>query len=149
MARFYGIAQTAEVVLVAATAKTVIQLIAPANHRVVLTGWGVFFDGTSANAEPVQVRLLRQTSAGTMSSLTPVKMDGSLAETILTTSQHSASAEPTAGDVVDIIECHPQGGFEKLFPLMQEIIIQGGGRVGLELTAPANVNVRAKFIFEE
>ena len=78
MARFNGIAQTAEVALSAAVARTVIQMVAPANHRVVLTGWGVYFDGTSANAEPVQVEIVLQTTAGTMSALTPAKKDTSL-----------------------------------------------------------------------
>jgi len=149
MARFNGIAQTAEVALSAAVARTVIQMVAPANHRVVLTGWGVYFDGTSANAEPVQVEIVLQTTAGTMSALTPAKKDTSLPETLLTTAQHSASAEPTTTDVLDVIECHPQGGYEKAAPLMTEIVVGGGKRIGIRCTAPAGVNVRAKLEFEE
>jgi hypothetical protein len=149
MARLNAVIQTAEVALSAATAKTVIQLTSPSNHRVAVLGWGVFFDGTSVTAEPVQVRLLRQTSAGTMSALTPVAMDGSVGETIQSTAQHTASAEPSSGNVVDVIECHPQQGYEKIFPMGQEIILAGAGRVGIECTAPATVNVRAKIFFEE
>jgi hypothetical protein len=149
MAAFQGIAQTAEVALSAATAKTVIQLVAATNHRVKVLRWGVFFDGVSVSAEPVQVRLLRQTTAGTMSSLTPVKLDDSLAETLQTTAQHTATAEPTAGDVVDVVEVHPQSGYEIIYPLGQEVIIGGGDRLGIECTAPAGVNVRAKIVFEE
>ena len=149
MARLNGIAQTAEVALTAATAKTVIQLVAAANHRVAVLGWGVFFDGTSVTAEPVQVRLLRQTTAGTASALTPVALDGSVGETIQTTAQHTATAEPTAGNVVDVAEVHPQQGYEVIYPLGQEVILAGGGRVGIECTAPAGVNVRAKIRFEE
>lgn len=149
MARLNAIAQTQEVALSAATAKTVIQITAPANHRVAVLGWGIFFDGTSVTAEPVQVRLLRQTTAGTMSALTPVALDGSVGETIQTSAQHTASAEPTAGNVVDVIECHPQQGYEVIYPLGQEVILQGAGRVGIEVTAPATVNARAKIRFEE
>lgn len=149
MAAFLGIAQTAEVALTAATAKTVVQLVAAANHRVKILRWGVFFDGTSVTGEPVQVRVLRQSTAGTMSSLTPVKMDDSLAETLLTTAQHTATAEPTAGDIVDIAEVHPQASYEIIYPLGQEIIVGGGDRLGIECTAPAGVNVRAKIVFEE
>lgn len=148
MAGILAFAQTAEVALSAATAKTVIQLVAATNVRVKLKEWGVFFDGTSASAEPIQVRLLRQTTAGTMSSLTPVARVP-ITETLQTTAQHTATAEPTAGDVLDVIECHPQGGYEKLFAPGDEIIIPGGGRVGIEITAPATVNVRAKFGYEE
>jgi hypothetical protein len=70
-------------------------------------------------------------------------------ETIQTTASHTATAEPTAGDVLDAIEVHPQSGYEKIFPLGDEIIVPGGGRVGIECTAPAGVNVRAKIAFEE
>lgn len=142
------IAQTSEVALSAATAKTVVQIVAATNVRVRVLGWGVFFDGVSTTAEPVQVRLLRQTSAGTMSSLTPTKL-GTGSETVQTTAQHTATAEPTAGDVLDICECHPQSGYEKLYPIGYFPILPGGGRVGIEVTAPATVNVRAKIIFEE
>jgi hypothetical protein len=149
MAAFQGIAQTTEVTLTAATAETVIQLIAATNHRVKILRWGVFFDGTAVANEPVQVRLLRQTTAGTMSSLTPVKLDNSLGESLQTTAQHTATAEPTAGDVVDVVEVHPQSGYEIIYPLGQEVIIGGGDRVGIECTAPDGVNVRAKIVFEE
>ena len=148
MAGIQVFAQTAEVALSAATAKTVIQIVAPTNQRLKLKEWGVFFDGVSGTAEPVQVRLLRQTTAGTMSALTPVSRVP-ISETIQTTAQHTATAEPTAGDVLDVIECHPQGGYEKIFAPGDEIIMAGGGRIGIECTAPATVNVRAKFAWEE
>ena len=44
MAAFIGIAQIAEEALVAATAETLIQLVAAANHRVKILEWGIFFD---------------------------------------------------------------------------------------------------------
>lgn len=142
-------ANTAEVALSAATAKTVLQVTAPTNQRVKVLRVGIFFDGTSPTAEPVQVRVLRQTTAGTMTSLTPVKTDGSLSETIQSTAQHTASAEPTAGNVLEALEIHPQGGREIIYPFGQEPIIQGGGRLGIELTAPAVVNCRTYMICEE
>lgn len=149
MARFFGTAQTSEIALSAATAKTVIQLVAATNHRVVVKRLGVYFDGTSTTAEPVQVRVLRQTTAGTMSALTPVKLDDSIADTLLTTAQHTATVEPTAGDVLDVCEVHPQQSYEWIYPLYEEPIIGGGDRLGVECTAPATVNVRCKIVFEE
>ncbi len=149
MAAFQGQAATAEIALTAATAKTVLQLVAAANHRVRLLSFGIFFDGTSTTAEPVQVRLLRQTTAGTMSALTPTKRDDSIADTLLTTAQHTATAEPTAGDVLEAIEVHPQQGYQCFYPMGAEVIIGGGDRLGLEVTAPAAVNCRALFVFEE
>jgi hypothetical protein len=148
MAGLVCIAQTTEVALAAATAKTVLQIVAPANQRLHIKRWGVFFDGVSSTAEPVQVRLLRQTTAGTMSALTPVMLCAG-SETVQTTAQHTATVEPTAGNVLDIAEVHPQSGYEVVIPFDQVIEVPGGGRLGLEVTAPAVVNCRAKIIFAE
>lgn len=150
MAGLIGIARTNEVALSAATAKTVLQLIAPANQRLKLLRWGLYFDGTSATDEPVYVRLLRQTTAGTMSALTIVKNNAGDAETLQGTAQHTATVEPTASDVLDSVNIHPQGGgYEVIFPVGQEVVISGGGRLGIECTASATVNVTAKFVYEE
>lgn len=148
MAGILCIAQTAEIALSSATTETVLQIAAPTNQRLKLKRWGVFFDGVDSAAEPVQVRLLRQTDAGTMSSLTPVKQVAG-SETVQTTAQHTATAEPTAGDVLDMAEVHPQSGFEVIIPFDMPIEVPGGERIGIECTAPAAVNVRAKMIFEE
>lgn len=150
MASLICVATIAEQALGAATAETVLQIVAPTNQRVKVLGWGVFFDGTSVTAEPVQVILTRQTGAGTSSANTPVRLDGSLSETIQTTARDTFTAEPTSDDAtIDVVEVHPQQGYEKLYPLGQEPIIDGGGRLGIKCTAPAAVNCRAKIIFEE
>ena len=148
MAGILGVVNTPSVALTAATAKTVLQLTAPANHRVKVLGWGVFFDGTNTAAVPVIVRVLRQTTSGTTTAITPLQVVP-VAETILTAAAHTATIEPTASDVIDEIACHPQQGFEVKFPMGQEIIIAGSGRLGIECNAPAGVNVRAKIFFEE
>ena len=148
MAAVIGVATTAEVALSGATAKTVLQLVAASNHCVKVKSWGVFFDGVSVTAEPVQVRLLRQTDAGTMSALTPVEKTIT-GVTLQTTAQHTATAEPTAGNVLAAREVHPQSGYQEIFPAGDEIIIGSAGRLGIECTAPAGVNVRAEITFEE
>ena len=152
MANFQGFATTAEVALVASTQKTVLQLVAPANHRGKLLGWGVFFDGVAAADEPIEVVIQRQSDAGTMSANTPKKRDDSLAETLQFTAQDNASAEPTSGDILWAGEIHPQTGYEKLYPLGQEPIIGGGDRMAIRCTVPsgsAGVNARAYMHFEE
>jgi|WetSurSiteA1Bulk_404760.scaffolds.fasta_scaffold28621_2 hypothetical protein len=151
MAGIIGIARTNEVALAASTAKTVLQLAAPANQRLKIMRWGLYFDGVSASDAPVYVRLLRQTSAGTMSSLSIVKNDASIPETLQATAFHTATGtEPTASDVIDSINIHPQGGgYEVIFPVGQEVIVSGGGRLGIECTAGASVNVTSKMVYEE
>jgi hypothetical protein len=148
MAAIRAVALTDEIALSAATAKTVIQITAPSNQRVVVKEWGVFFDGIDPLAQPVQVELAKQSTAGTMSSLTLAKITPG-SETVQTTASHTATAEPTESAVLDTVEVHPQSGYEKIFPLGEEIIVAGGERLGIVCTAPAAVNVRAKIKFEE
>jgi hypothetical protein len=149
MAAFQGIATIAEQALAAATQETVLQLVAAANHRVKVLRWGIFFDGQTVADEPVQVVLQRQSDAGTSAANTPTKVDDSLAETLLTTARDAVSAEPTSGDVVGAYQVHPQSGYAEIFPLGQEIIIGGGDRLGIRVTAPDVVNCRAFIHFEE
>lgn len=148
MAGITCIAQTAEVALTADVLKTVLQLSAPTHQRLRIKRWGVFFDGAATTDPAVQVRLLRQTDAGTASSFTPVKQVAG-SETVQTSAQHTATVEPSASDVLDIAEVHPQAGYEVIIPFDMPIEVPGGGRVGIECTAPNAVNVRAKIVFEE
>lgn len=148
MAGIIGVANTAEVALAAATAKTIVQIVAASNDNVLVKEWGVYFDGVAPTAEPVQVRLLRQTTAGTMSALTPVQRKGP-AVTLQTTAQHTATVEPTAGNVMAVREVHPQAGYQEKFAPGEEIEVTNGGRIAIECTAPAIVNVRAEIVFEE
>ena len=138
-------ANSGEVALTAATAKTALQVVAAANHRVKVLGFAVFFKGTSATDTPVKYRILRQTTTGTMSAGTAgtylSKNNDGDDETVQTTVQHTATVEPTPGDVLEFGEIHPQTGARWFYPLSQELIIKGGGRVGVELTAAQNQTV--------
>lgn len=150
----YQAAPSAEIALAAATAKTVLQVAAPANQRVKLMAFGVYFDGVSTTAEPVQIELVRQTTAGTMTAITAAtneltKRDPSLAEAVQATAAKNATAEPTTTDIVEARECHPQQGLEVWYPIDREVLIQGGGRLGLRITAPAAVNCRPYMALEE
>lgn len=148
MAGIKVIAQTSEVALGIATTKTVLQIVAPTNQKLVVKSWDVSFDGISATEAPVQVELVRQTDAGTMSALTPVKKVPT-SETIQSTAQHTATAEPALGDILSSKEVHPQTGYEKIYMPGDEVIVGGAGRLAIRCTAPAAVNVRANIEYEE
>ena len=148
MAGLLCIAKTTEVELTAATALTVLQIAAPANQRLIVKRWGVFFDGISGVEEPVEVNLVRQTDTGTMTSITPT-IQGIGSETVQTSASHTATVEPTAGDIIDSVEVHPQSGHEIVLPFDSQILVPGGGFLAIVCTAPATVNVKAKIIFEE
>lgn len=135
----------AQVALVASTAKTVLQLVAPTNQRLFVFRWGIFFDSVAAGAG-VLVKLVRQTSAGTATSVTLVRL-GPIAgsETLQSTAFYNASAEPTTTDTLDIV----QGAIDVFRPQGNELIVPGGGRIAILCTANVAVNCVAKFEYNE
>lgn len=140
-----------EVALSAATAKTVLQVSTASGTnlpRALVKQWGIFFDGTATTNEPVVVKLIRQTTAGTGTTVTPVAV-GDSADTILMTGAYNFSAEPTSGDVLKVVEVHPQSGYSEILPLGMEIVVKANTRLGIVATAPANVNCHAFFWVEE
>lgn len=135
------IASTPEVALVGATAKTVIEITAAANHRAILHDIGFFFDGVSVTNEPVVVELIRIGTTGTGSALTLQKRDPDYSETIQTSAKYNLTVEPTGITVLKRWNVHPQSGYEIIIPLGKEIPLPGGDLIGLRFTAPDAVNV--------
>lgn len=144
MAQLFGRANTPQVALSAATAKTALQLIAAANHRVNVQRISVSFEGVSTTDAPVQVDIYRQSTAGTVSALTLVKENSGDDETLQTTASHTATVEPTNGDLVERRLVHPQSRAD-----FGPFIIPGGGRLGVVLTAPNAVDAVVAAKFEE
>jgi hypothetical protein len=148
MAGIKAVAQTDEIAT-GTSKKTLLQLIAASNHRILVKEVSISFDGTSPTAAPILVEVARQTDAGTASSLTPVKIDQDGDETLQTTAQHTATAEPTEGDVPMREKVHPQGGYTWQAPFGGEIVVNGGDRLGVVVTSGASVNAVARVVFEE
>jgi hypothetical protein len=166
MAGIRFIAQTTEQALSASTAKSLISVVAPANRRVKILGWGVYFDGidttileTAADTTTkpsVEVVLTTGTSAGTFTDTLGAKdTHGSLTEmsglgaTIQSTAKTTVSIEPTATGVFDMAEVDQTNGETFYFKEGQEPIINGGSFAAIECTSPQNLNARAKIICEE
>lgn len=144
------IAPLGEISLSAATARTVLQIQAPAQQKVKVVELALFGKGTSGGDTPIYGRCLVQTTAGTMSSLTLVKNYGGDDETPQTTASHSATGtEPTASDVKRPFYFHPQSGLILPFPPEREIIIKGGTRLGIELTAAQAQTITGWVLLEE
>lgn len=137
-------ANTGQVACTAATAKTVLQIVAASNHRVTNLFFLVSLEGTSATDAPAQIRILKQTTAGTSSALTLVKDCDTDDETLQTTAIHTATVEPTASDVKVTEFVHPQTA-RQFGPFR----IPGGQRMGVEVTVSANVDVVARAWGEE
>ena len=111
--------------------KTLLQLIAPANQRLKILEIGIGFHGVVNTNQPIQVDLVRQSTAGTMTSLTAVPIDEDTTETPQATAGHTATVEPTAGNVLATWPIHPQTAMIYTFPKGDEIVVKGGSRLGL------------------
>jgi len=138
--------------LTTTSAKTLLQIVAPANQRVLVKGVSVSFKGITPTDPPIKVDVLRQTTAGTMSALTCAKRSDSsaTAETVQTTAQQNATAEPTAGDVLWSRETPGQFGQTEYFPFDDPIHVPGGTRLGLRVTnGGTSINAIAQFDCEE
>ena len=131
------------------SAKTLIQLVAAANHAIRLVEVAIGFHGTSNTAEPIKVELVRQTDAGTMSSLTLVNADSGVNDTLDTTGQHTATAEPTGSTVVRVWAIHPQTQFVISANELTDVIVPASGRIGLRVTAAASTTADAYLAFIE
>lgn len=146
------IANSAEVALGAATAETVLQVVAAAATPVILRGWGISFDGVTATNAPVVVKLVRQSTAGTSgATITPALENGVATYTPqLTANETFSSTEPTISATLGVWEIHPQGGgWSEDFAINEPIIVPGSGRIAIQCTAPDAVNCLSYMKVEE
>ncbi len=152
----FTVSTEGEIALAAATPKTVLQVVTPANIGVAVRGIAVSFDGTSGSAEPGSVELITQTTAGTsLTAATPQHDDRrATGLTIQSTAQKGAvgaQTEPTAGTTLRDWHVHPQTGVEFRWWLDEEIVLGASSaqRLGIVVTMPAAVNCRARYFCEE
>jgi hypothetical protein len=139
-------APSGQIAVIAATEKTVIQIIAATQHRVKVNRIAVTFEGATSTDAPAQVRIAKQTTAiGTEAAVTVVKV-GDFGETIQTTAKKYGNSEPTTTDVYDqdLVPVY-QGGRIFLGPYW----IPGGGRLGVLVTSPVNVDCAVTVDMEE
>ena len=151
MAGIYFSAVTDEHLTTLAT-KTLLQIKAPDHQRVLVHGVHVSFKGITPTDAPIKVDVLRQTTAGTMTSLTPVKTSdlSSVGEAIQTTAQQNATAEPTPGEVLWSREIPGQFGQTEYFPFNEPKHVPGGTYLGLRVTnGGTSINAIAQFDCQE
>ena len=122
--------------------KTLLQIKAAANQRVVIRGIRIFGkDLTTTTNAPVKIRMTRSTSAfGSSASSVGViaKNDPSDAETIQTTVTSNFNSEPTSPTDAGLWwELQPQTLLEEFYGPGEEIKIPGGQSLQFEVTAGA------------
>jgi len=126
-------------------------MAAPANQGVRVNRIGVSFKGTSNTQAPVHCEVVRQTSAGTMTTAgyAPVKRDSGVSSTLQTTGAHTATVEPTTTDVMHSEFVHPQTGVQQFMSLQHDIVLAPGERMGIRMVADAAIDTSWTVDFEE
>lgn len=138
--------------LVANTAKSILQIKAPTNQRVIIRTLRIMGKQPAGGTDtPMKVRLTRSTANfGTFTSATPSKNDPNDGETIQTTCGANASVEPTSPTDGGLWwEVQPQNGVIEPLPLGQEIKIPGGQSVQFEVTSPGTPTLMIEATCEE
>ena len=137
--------------LVAATAKSVIELGTAATDRARIVSWWVEFDGVSSSAVPVKVEIGRFSAAVTTATTgTPSKYDpadGAAASIV----KHSTTVEGagTAEAGLEIHRISPTSGLLVQYPLGRELLLAVSTFFRIRCTAAAGVNVTAGITWED
>lgn len=139
--------------LTGGTAQTVIQIVAPTNQRLKITGSKVSFNGTNSANTPATVQWVYQTGGTfTNTAVAPVKTNDAngVGETLQASSKNTATAEPTVTYTADSFFEPVFGGFIGWQQTPgQELIVPGGSLLGLKINAPQSVNVAVSIDYEE
>lgn len=143
----YGVTVTGEA-LAAATAETLLMVIAGSGRRARIKRWGVSFNGANVSDVPIQVQLMRFTSNGSSSEAAATKLDPT-SESALAVVRTAFTAEPSTSDILESHYVSPAGGnlIEVYFD--DAPVVPAVGRIGIRLLGNAAVNVSGFMIFEE
>lgn len=136
------------VALAAATAKSILSVIAPAQFGIDLRSIEVGFDGVTAANAPVLVEIVGFTTDGTGTGGTVNQVYGR-AITAGFTTKHNYTVEPTTAVIFDEYSLSPNGGLIiRDWPLNESFDQDVSKLIVIRLTAPAIVNARATMKFE-
>lgn len=152
----YVVRTSAAVALAAATAKTALMVITPAQFGGDLKKFRIEFDGVTASAVPVLCELVTSTNAtnstpGTGNTSESANIVQTYGRSITTgfTAFSASTSEPTVLTVLEGFLLTPNGGVLFYdFPLGDTPDWNVSAGMGIRLTAPATVNARCSMWFE-
>lgn len=152
MADQLWVVTTGSTALVAATAKTVIEVATGAAISNTWPQFDISFNGASGSAVPVLCELCTYTGTGTGTAITFAaahRVNVSAQYNPTSTVKVNMSAEGAGAIVVASWFVHPQAGVSYQFPLGREFGMAPSAFKGIRLTAPAIVNYVANLWFSE
>ena len=136
-----GTMSTGALAMTASTALSILKIIAAANQRVTLDRLDIASNSITPTDGGVLVEIMRYSSGGTFTALSPVPIDSTNDETMTTTGGKNVSAEPTLGAVLWNGYYPAQNGL--ILPLEPRIEIPGGTSIVVRVT-PAGLAATTK-----
>lgn len=152
MAGVRAYVNSGEVSLAASTAKTVLQLKAPAQQRLLIHSIRLLGKQAAGGTDAVvKVRMTRSTANfGTGSAATPAKAVPSDSETLQATAAANFTIEPTTPSDGGLWwEVQPEGGVIEFLPPGQQIVVPGGQAVNFEMTSAGTPTLLLTLGYEE
>lgn len=148
------------VALAAATAKTVLYILAGANNAFSLVELVISFDGATSTAVPVLVEIMYGTAAtnstpGTASTAQTPKQTRGVTAASVHSAAYNCSSEPTVYEPIRKFYLTPfAGNYTIQYPMGREPTSQvaaatSGKVIAVRLTAPAIVNAHVGIEYEE
>lgn len=152
----YTARSSSAVALSAATARTALMVLTPAQFGGEMKKFRIGFDGTSATAVPVLWEIVRSTNAtnstpGTANTTETSNIVQAYGRTITAgfTAFSASTSEPTVLTVLEAELLTPAGGLLVYdFALGSEYECDVSAGLGIRLTAPAAVNARVSMTVE-
>lgn len=152
----YKVSTSTSTALSAATARTALMVITPAQFGGALRKARIGFDGVTASAVPAYCEIVRSTNAtnstpGTNNTTESANIRQYKGRSITTgfTAFSNSTSEPTVLTALDEFLLTPTGGLLVYdFPLGDEFECDVSAGLGVRLTAPATVNARVALHFE-
>lgn len=150
----YSVSTGAAVALSAATAKTILCVLCPAQFGIDLMGYELAFDGVTASAVPVLVEICYSTAAtnstpGTNNTTATVNQISGRSIATGFTGFYNSTSEPTVLTPIDRFTMTPNGGTvlrDYQGPNTPDSAVSNG--FVIRCTAPAVVNVNGTLFFE-
>lgn len=131
------------------SAKTLVQIVPGSNVTATVIEYRFSFNSATSADVPVLCEILRQTTAGTSSSLTLAALKESVSKAAVATALQTFTVEPTAGTILYSDYVTPVGGLYVIqFPLGREPDALTN-RIGLRVTAPQTETVSGSITIEE
>lgn len=141
--RFTSLLSTTDVQANGTAAKTVLQIVAGTGIKAKITNLSISSTGATATTY-YKVRILRQTTAGTMgggagtiTTLNAADTQAFLTTTQVATASGANGGEPSAGDVLMTFILPSVNGYWERDFNNSELVTGYAGRIGVEVTASA------------